>query len=204
MQPATTHDNKNNRVASRSPTVIIAVLAVTIALVFLVTFLASIPIPGTSQGQVFDAGDIMVFIVALTFGPMIGGVAGGVGSALSDAISPGGGPFAPFTLLIKAGEGLIAGYISQRGFKGRELVAWLSGSLVMVSGYFLAEYYLIGLVFGSSFAPGLTAAIIELPFNVIQVFAGGIVGIPVSRILKRSLPRIVFPGRMIGASLPKT
>ncbi len=72
MQPSTADDNESKRIASRSPTVTIAVLAVTIALVFLVTFLASIPIPGTSQGQVFDAGDIMVFIVALTFGPMIG------------------------------------------------------------------------------------------------------------------------------------
>ena len=137
----------------------------------------------------------MVFIVALTFGPTIGGVAGGVGSALSDAISPGGQPFALFTLLIKGGEGLIAGYISQRGFKGREFVAWISGSLAMVAGYLLSESYFIGFVFGSSVAVGLTAALVELPFNVLQVFAGGLVGIPVSRILKRSLPSALYPDR---------
>lgn len=194
--------SKKKVVGKRSQTVTMAVLAVTIALVFLVTFFVSIPIPGTTQGQVFDAGDIMVFITALSFGPMIGGVAGGVGSALSDAVMPGGGIFAPFTLIIKGGEGLIAGYVSQRGLRGREFVSWLLGSITMVVGYFLAESFFIGLVFGSTFAPGLAAASIELPFNVLQVFAGGIVGIPVSRILKNALPSTLYPAMVTGTTLP--
>ena len=165
------------------------------------TFFVSIPIPGLTQGQVFDAGDIMVFVVAFTFGPMIGGVAGGVGSALSDALMPGGGVFAPFTLVIKGSEGLIAGYVSSQGFRRSDFLGWLLGSLAMVVGYLLAESYFIGLAFGSSFAPGLAAALIELPFNVLQVFAGGLAGIPISRVLKNSLPSGFYPARPSGTTI---
>lgn len=193
---------KKTVLGKRSPTVTTAILAVTIALVFLVTFFVSIPIPGATQGQVFDAGDIMVFIAALTFGPMIGGIAGGIGSALSDALTPGGGIFAPFTLIIKGSEGLIAGYVSHRALRGREFAGWLLGSLMMVAGYLLAESYFIGLAFGSSFAPGVAAALIELPFNVLQVFAGGVVGIPISRVLRNSLPSILYPASAAGMATP--
>src|SRR5207253_5936047 len=68
----------------RTPVVTITVTAVFTALVFLSTYLFQIPIPAT-QGY-FNLGDIMIFITALTFGSRVGGFAGGIGSALSDAL----------------------------------------------------------------------------------------------------------------------
>ena len=68
----------------RTPVVTITVTAVFTALVFLSTYLFQIPIPAT-QGY-FNLGDIMIFISALTFGPTVGGFAGGIGSSLSDAL----------------------------------------------------------------------------------------------------------------------
>jgi hypothetical protein len=63
----------------------------------------------------------------------------------------------------------------------------------MVTGYFLTNFFLVGLIFGAGFAQqqglGLTAALSEFPFDIIQVAAGGIIGIPVSRRLRASLPR---------------
>ncbi len=175
----------------RSPVVTMTLTAATTALVLVVTYFVSVPLPAT-QGQVFDAGDIMIFISAMTFGPVVGGFAGGVGSGLSDALH-GYSIFAPFTLVIKGSEGLVAGYLATKDLHGRELLlAWLSGSIIMVTGYFTAESLFIGLVFGSSSLPGITAAILEFPFNVIQVFAGGIIGIPISRNLKKSLPQVLF------------
>src|SRR5689334_14586653 len=95
----------------RTPVVTITITAVFTALVFLSTYLFQIPIPAT-QGY-FNLGDIMIFITALTFGPAVGGFAGGIGSALSDALG-GFGTFAPFTLIIKGLEGIVAGLLSRR------------------------------------------------------------------------------------------
>src|SRR5260370_27620377 len=103
----------------RTPVVTITVTAVFTALVFLSTYLFQIPIPAT-QGY-FNLGDIMIFISALTFGPIVGGFAGGVGSFLSDALG-GFGTFAPFTLIIKGLEWIIAGLISMRRRHRRILI----------------------------------------------------------------------------------
>lgn len=171
----------------------IVVLATTTALVLLITTFASTPIPGV-PGQRFNAGDIMVFIASFTFGPAIGGFAGGIGSSLSDALLPGGQYFAPFTLVIKGTEGYLVGYIAQRSFRRREQAAWLVGGSVVVGGYFVAEAFLFGLVFGASVAPGLAYAIGEFPFNILQAVGAGAVGIPLSRYLKRSLPSLLVMG----------
>src|SRR5689334_4190753 len=97
-----------------STTVITLTLTATfIALVFLLTypFSSLFPVPST-QGY-YDPGDIMVFIAALTFGPVVGGISGGIGSALSDALG-GFGTFAPFTFAIKGLEGYVVGLLATR------------------------------------------------------------------------------------------
>lgn len=141
----------------------------------------------------------MIFVSGLTFGPVVGGVSGGIGSALSDGLG-GFGIFVPFTLVIKGLEGFVAGLISQKGTKRSILLlAWASGSAIMVSGYFLAESFFIALVFGASQYTGIAAGLGELPFNVLQVAGGGIVGIPVSLGLRYALGSTAFSSRLRGA-----
>jgi len=180
------------------------VTAVFTALVFLSTYLFQIPIPAT-QGY-FNLGDIMIFITALTFGSRVGGFAGGIGSALSDALA-GFGTFAPFTLVIKGLEGYVAGLISRRSIQRRTLmIAWAAGSVVMVLGYFLAESFFIAVFFGSSEFTGIAAASGEVPFNILQVVGGGAVGIPVSIGLKyafRSMPYFSRVLRPVPGSRPE-
>ncbi|OLB71145.1 hypothetical protein AUI06_04730 [archaeon 13_2_20CM_2_52_21] len=180
----------------RTPVVTITVTAVFTALVFLSTYLFQIPIPAT-QGY-FNLGDIMIFISALTFGPTVGGFAGGIGSFLSDGFA-GFGTFAPFTLIIKGFEGYVAGLISRRSLRRRTLmIAWGAGSVIMVLGYFLAESFLISLIFGSSSFTGIAAASGEVPFNILQVVGGGAVGIPVSLGLKYAFRSTPYLSRMLG------
>lgn len=83
--------------------------AVMAALVGAATLIVRIPNP---MGGYFNLGDVAIFAVALTFNPVVGGVAGGVGSAIADLI--GFPVFAVPTLVIKGLEGLIAGVISNR------------------------------------------------------------------------------------------
>src|SRR2546422_6592659 len=180
----------------RTPVVTITVTAVFTALVFLSTYLFQIPIPAT-QGY-FNLGDIMIFITALSFGSTVGGFAGGIGSALSDAFA-GFGTFAPFTLIIKGLEGYVAGLISGRSVQRRTLmIAWAAGSVLMVLGYFLAESFFFALVFGSSEFTGIAAASGEVPFNILQVVGGGAVGIPVSIGLKYAFRSTPYFSRILG------
>ena len=95
----------------KTVTLLVAQAGIMAALVAVATFLVQIPIPATKGYLNF--GDIMIFITALTFGPIVGGFAGGVGSAISDVAS-GYAYFSPFTLIIKGAEGIIAGLISNR------------------------------------------------------------------------------------------
>lgn len=154
----------------------IVFLAISTGLVFVVTRLAAIPI-SAFNGQEFDLGDVMIFIFAWTFGPAIGAFAGGVGSGLSDASIPS--PFAPFTLIIKGCEGFLAGYLARRQTARSLRLSWLFASSAMVGGYFVTNW--IGLGYG------LLVGLYEVPFDILQVVAGGIIARPISRYLRESL-----------------
>ncbi len=154
----------------------LAASSIMAALVCVATIFIILPIPAT-QGY-FNVGDAMVMVAALTFGPMVGAIAGGIGSSLADVIM-GYSFYAPYTLVIKGLEGLIAGWLYSRGGGGgpfKMLLAWTAGGAVMVTGYFTAQYLILG--YGS-------AAYVELPFNVVQMAVAGIIGIPVSIALRR-------------------
>ena len=60
----------------------LAVSTVMAALVAVATMFIQIPIPATEG--FFNVGDSMIMVAALTFGPVVGAVAGGLGSALAD------------------------------------------------------------------------------------------------------------------------
>ncbi len=148
----------------------ISLMAVMSALVVVGTLIVRIPNP---MGGYFNVGDVMIFVSALTFNPLIGGVAGGLGSAVADII---GFPlFALPTLVIKGLEGFIAGLITNKKSKYRDILALLVAGTEMVIGYFLVEVYLWG----------TGAALAEVPANIAQIAVGGLIGIPVALVLRR-------------------
>ena len=160
----------------KSPTIRLAIAAVMAALVCVATLLIQIPNPAT-RGYI-NVGDAMIMTSALIFGMEVGGFAGGVGSALADIIS-GYGYFAPLTLLVKGIEGVLAGKISNGKDWKRDLLAVLIGGAEMVVGYFLGEAFVMGYE-----VPG---ALTEIPGNIFQVLAGGIIGIPLALVVRRYL-----------------
>lgn len=157
----------------------VVVSAVMAALVCVATIVVQIPNPAT-RGYI-NIGDAMIFVSALVFGTFVGGIAGGIGSALADVIG-GYGVYAPFTFIVKGLEGVLAGLIADRKSVSRDLVAVAMAGCEMVLGYFLVEFYL--LQFG-------WAALTEVPGNVFQIVAGGVIGIPVASILRRRLPALL-------------
>ena len=113
-----------------------------------------------------------------------GGFAGGVGSALAD-IFLGYGSFAPATFIVKGIEGFIVGYLyfrwKQEKSKNNNLIPKLIsiplGGLVMVLGYFIYEIILLG----------LGDALVEFPWNLLQVIVGLTATISLTSILETQL-----------------
>ena len=157
--------------------------ALMIALMTLATLIIRIPNPAT-QGYI-NLGDALLFTIALVFGWRIGGLAGGVGSALADAL---GGYFiwAPWTLVIKGVEGILVGTIAswgaRQGTGPRRIAAFIAviaGGAWMVSGYYLAGSVLFGGV----------AALTEIPGNLTQAGVAVVVALPLSALLRNALQR---------------
>lgn len=80
------------------------------ALVCVVTISFTVSIPLT--GGYFNLGEALIYVSALTFGPLAGAFAGGVGAAIADMLlAP---PFAPGTLIIKSAEGALVGFLGKK------------------------------------------------------------------------------------------
>jgi uncharacterized membrane protein len=153
----------------------LALIIVMTALTAVGTLFIRIPNP---MGGYFNFGDVMVFVSALTFGPIVGGFAGGIGSAIADII---GFPlFAIPTLIIKGLEGLLAGILTNKRQIYRDVLAVIVAGVEMVLGYFVIEWLILPI--------GLGGALAEIPANVAQIVIGGIIGIPIAYLLRRRLP----------------
>lgn len=156
----------------RNATVRLTTTALFTALVIVATFYIQIP---TGVGGYANLGDAVIFMCALSLGGVPALVAGGIGSMAADLIL-GYAAYAPFTLVIKGLEGLIAGLlctlaektIKKKQFRiAAEIGALALAALWMVFGYFLVKWLILGDLEKSAIA----AALIEVPFNLAQ---GGI------------------------------
>src|SRR3954469_16431206 len=137
----------------------IAAAAIMTAIVTVFTFVLQVPNP--ASGGYFNLSDIAVIFAAITFGPWIGLVAGGLGTAISDLIS-GYASFAPLSFIAHGGEGLLAGYLLLK--KPAWLVpAWLIGVVWMMLAYLVGETVILG---------GADAMADLLGSNWIQALAG--------------------------------
>jgi uncharacterized membrane protein len=150
-----------------------ALSGVMAALVFVTTMMIRIPVPAT-QGYI-NIGDSMIFVSALLFGPVVGGFAGGVGSALADLV--GFPSFIFYTLVIKGIEGLIVGSLTTSKNSWKDILIVILGGIEMITGYFIVEAYLYG----------VGAALVELPGNVFQASFGAVVAIPLCFAIRRRL-----------------
>lgn len=127
--------------------------------------IASVPL---ASGY-YNFGDVPIFMTACLLGPLPALVTGALGAALGDVIL-GYMAYAPFTLIIKALEGLVAALffkvISKPIAKKAPQAAFyclgniLSG-LIMAFGYFLAEGVLLS-------EERWSGGIVNLPFNILQ------------------------------------
>ncbi len=147
------------------------------ALVFVATMALHIP---NGVGGVIHLGDSMIFMAAIVFGWKYGAVSGSIGGAMFDLMTPYA-VYAPYTFLIKAVMGFVVGNIAwSGGHKGknlsRNIAAMIVGGVVMIVGYYLAEW----VIYGNAYAP--FASVVG---NVIQAGGGTIIAIPLITALRK-------------------
>jgi len=167
----------------QSSTLLIAIAAIMIAVTAVFTMLVRVPIPAT-QGY-FNFSSVAINFAAFAFGPLVGLISGGLGTAIADLV--GGYPqWAALTLLAHGLEGLVAGALGRGKALPGLMVAWLAGGIVMVGVYFLGE----GLVL-----TGWGPAVAELLPNLGQSAIGVVVGIPLLYAVRRAYPPITRLGQ---------
>jgi uncharacterized membrane protein len=142
----------------------LALVALFMALVAVATMIVRIPIPQTNGYM--NLGDSMVLLCGLFFGPSLGFMAGGIGSALAD-IFGGYYQWAPWTLFIKGIEAMLMG-LSVKYLKINTeritlfiILCFIASTAWMVLGYYATEVFMYD----------QKAALAEVPANLLQ--AGG-------------------------------
>ncbi len=106
------------------------------------------------------------------FSLILGLVAGGLMALLADgtiSIMILGGIL---TLII-----WILGFTVQKNI-GVKILSIMAGGTVMVLGYFLYESLLVNLISPGEYLDPLNAALVEVPFNILQVLSGILIAIP--------------------------
>lgn len=140
----------------------IVLTALFAALTFVSTYVIKVPTLGTN-GYV-NIGDTLVLLSAWMIGGVYGGLAAGIGSALSDLIA-GYGTYVPGTFVIKFFMAIVA-YLIFTAFKKvgvnkivGYIVSGVVAELIMVFGYFLYESTLLG--YGLAAVPSIGSNFIQ-------------------------------------------
>ncbi|MFO7696579.1 MAG: ECF transporter S component [Anaerolineae bacterium] len=164
----------------------VALAAVMIAVTTVFTILIRVPIPAT-QGY-FNFSDVAIVFASLAFGPWVGLVAGGVGTALADLVG-GYAQWAPLSFLAHGLEGLVIGMLVRRRTLPHMLLGWAAGSVVMIGLYYLGSALVL---VGDWVVP-----LAEMPINLLQAAVGALVGIPLYYAVRRAYPPVEQMGRPV-------
>lgn len=145
-------DNVKNPNEIDNPSKFVALTATFTALVFIATAIFALAI--VSSNGYFNFGESMVYLSSLVGGPLVGMVAGAIGSALSDIIT-GYGFYAPGTFFIKGIEGYVAGYLF---LKLRKLN---KNDVKRVYAFFSAFFILLSIVLTTPSLWGLVGNLVD-------------------------------------------
>jgi uncharacterized membrane protein len=178
---------KRGRKPPKSPALRIASIAILTAATAVLTWLVRIPIPATAG--YFNLSDTMVYFTAFTLGPVSALLTGGLGTAIADLLGAYY-IYSPISLFVHGLQGLVAALIAAIPLAGKRsrwpfnpswLIAVVAGTVVMCGGYLAAE----------SVIKGFGAALVELPFNLLQNLVGAVVSISLSLAVRKAYPPVL-------------
>jgi len=154
------------------------------ALTFVTSVVIHFHIPAAGANGCVNFGDCVVIASGLLLGPVYGGFAAGIGSALADALY-GHIIYIPGTFVIKFFMALVACIVYRVLSKNKNdykiipiAIASLICEIIMVVGYLLYETALPGISFA--------AALISLPIKAMQGIAGVVLSVLVLKVMKKT------------------
>jgi energy-coupling factor transport system substrate-specific component len=168
--------------ASGFDTRIIAVAGMMMALVFVLTWWAKIPV---LTGYV-HLGDAAIYAASFLFGPIVGLFAAAFGTAFAD-LAAGYGSWAPASFVVHGLQGLVAGYMAWRRGLTAMIAAVVVGGAIVVGGYFLYQWLIV--------REGLGPASAAVGPNILQVVVGGVLGIALVLAVRRAYPPVATFGQ---------
>lgn len=164
------------------------------ALVFVSNYL-SVPIP-VAIGDVsrIHFGNIFCLLSGFVLGPVGGGLAAGIGSALYDLTNPAYIASAPFTFLFKFLLAAVCGWLAHMGGaqgekQVRNILAAVSGSVVYMVLY-LGKSFVQGLLLGSELPTVLTAVATKLVTSSINAAIAVVVSVPLYAVIRAALKKL--------------
>lgn len=179
---------KNEHREQTMSTHFLVITAMFAALTLLATSVLKIQTPTFGYIHI---GDCFVLLSGIFLGPVYGGLAAGIGSALSDLLG-GYAMWVPGTFAIKFVDAMIAALVYRAIQKASKkqfhrvpaaVISGIFGEVFMVFGYFLFNV-LILMITGNGFsaaalASAVSTSVAEIPFNIVQ----GAVGIVLAAVL---------------------
>jgi uncharacterized membrane protein len=157
----------------------IVMTAMFVALVMAATYIG-IPTPA-SMGGYMHFGTLVMLAIALKYGPRYGMLSGGIGMTLFDIFSPWAA-WALGTFIVRMTMGFVVGYIANDKTKGqgnniqRNLLAIVMGAIIMISGYFIYQAWMLstfeGVLSVSDSSAGFDLAMTSIPGNLAQIVVG--------------------------------
>jgi uncharacterized membrane protein len=178
-----------NRPLQSEKTKQLVLAALMAALTYVGTMIIKIPTP--TNGYIHP-GDGFVLLSGILLGPVWGSLAAGIGSALSD-LTGGYFIYVPATFLIKGATALVASVIFKglaKAFENKKTViklvlAGITGELVMVTGYFVFEIFMLTAGENSGLAAGVVAAAAGIIPNIIQGLFGVVISATLYPLIRR-------------------
>lgn len=151
----------------------ITIYAMMIALTVALSLTVLIPIPATNGFVTLC--EVGIYTAAALFGPIGGLVVGASSGLLIDLIS-GYPQWMIFSLVIHGLQGLVSGYFAGKSVKNM-FVGLFLGSIIMISGYFLAGWFLYD----------CPAGVASIPSNFFQNIVGIGLAFPLTQTLQRTV-----------------
>ncbi len=163
------------------------------ALVFVASMI-SVPIP-VAIGDVtrIHLGNIFCLLSGFVLGPIGGGLAAGIGSALYDVTNPAYIASAPFTFLFKFLLAAVCGWAAHaKGHRpenhGLNIAAATAGSLTYMVLY-LGKSFIQGLLIGSELGAVLTSLFTKLVTSSINAAIAVVVSVPLCAVVRLALKK---------------
>lgn len=163
------------------------------ALVF-VSSMISVPIP-VAIGDVsrIHLGNIFCLLAGLILGPVGGGLASGIGSALYDLTNPAYIASAPFTFLFKFLLAFFAGWIAHsKGRNGMKLAFNIAGSIVGQLVYivlYLTKSFFTGILEGSAAGAMVPSILTKLGTSTINAVIAVIFAVSLCVVVRAALKK---------------